>query len=102
MSTRLLEANQQQVASATDPAERAQLLQDRAILQARLGRTEEALRTLDLAEQDAPADLAPALALRFAYARAIARYFGKHFAEAREQMTAVLERARPGTSNHGS
>lgn len=94
VSTRLLEVNQQQVASAADPAERARLLQDRAILQARLGRTDEASRTLDLAEQDAPADLPAALALRFAYARAIARYFGKHFTEAREQMSEVLDRAR--------
>lgn len=94
MSTRLLEANQQQVASAPDAAQRTRLLQDRAILQARLGRVEEAVRTLDSAEQAAPSDLSPTLVLRFAYARAIAAYFGKHFTEAVEQMGSVLERAR--------
>lgn len=94
MSSRLLEANQQQVASAADDRQRTRLLQDRAILQARLGRTDDALHTLDLAERTAPADLPSALKLRFAYARAIASYFGKHFDQARLQMTAVLEQAR--------
>ena len=94
MSSRLLEANQRQVASAADPRQRARLLQDRAILQSRLGRADEAVRTLDLAERAAPADLPATLKLRFAYARAIASYFGKHFTEARRQMSAVLEQAR--------
>lgn len=94
MSTRLLEANQQQLANASDAGQRTRLLQDRAVLQARLGRPEDALRTLDLAEQEAPHDLTAGLRLRFGYARAIARYFGKHFSEACEQMTAVLEEAR--------
>jgi tetratricopeptide (TPR) repeat protein len=93
VSTRLLDANERQLADTTDSAQRTRLLQDRAILQARLGRTDEALRTLDLARQAAPQDLPATLALRFEYASAIARYFGKHFAEAREQMSSVLERA---------
>ena len=72
MSSRLLEANQQQVAGAADASQRARLLQDRAILQARLGRADDALQTLDRAEEAAPADLPATLKLRFAYARAIA------------------------------
>jgi tetratricopeptide (TPR) repeat protein len=94
MSTRLLEANQTQVANAPDAVQRTRLLQDRAILQARLGRVDEAARTLELAERSAPSNLPANLALRFAYARAVGAYFGKHFADAVEQMTAVLERAR--------
>jgi tetratricopeptide (TPR) repeat protein len=94
VSTRLLDANQQQLADANDAAERARLLQDRVILLARLGRTDEALVTLDLAQKTAPQDLPATLTLRFDFARAIARYFGKHFAEARAQMSEVLERAR--------
>jgi tetratricopeptide (TPR) repeat protein len=94
MSSRLLEANQQQVAGATDDSQRTRLLQDRAILQARLGRADDAVRTLDRAEESAPADLPATLKLRFAYARAIASYFGKHFDQARQQMTAALEQAR--------
>jgi tetratricopeptide (TPR) repeat protein len=94
MSTRLLELNQQQVATAPDACQRTRLLQDRAVLQARLGRADEALRTLDAAEAEAPADLPPAVALRFGYARAIATYFGKHFDDARERMSRVLEQAR--------
>lgn len=93
MSNRLLEANQRQVAAADDDAQRTRLLQDRAILQARLGRVEDAVGTLDHAEEAAPADLPPMLKLRFAYARAIASYFGKHFDQARQQMTAVLQQA---------
>lgn len=94
MSNRLLEANQQQVAGATDDRQRTRLLQDRAILQARLGRADEAVRTLDRAEETAPADLPATLKLRFAYVRAIASYFGKHFDQARQQMTAALQQAR--------
>jgi tetratricopeptide (TPR) repeat protein len=94
MSNRLLDVNQQLVASAADAAERTRLLQDRAILQARLGRTEEAARTIAAAEQAAPDGLPTALTLRFGYARAIASYFGKHFSDARERMTEVLQQAR--------
>jgi len=94
MSIRLLEANQQQVAGATDAHQRTRLLQDRAILQARLGRADDAVRTLDQAEEAAPSDLSATLKLRFAYARAIAAYFGRHFDEARQGMSDVLEQAR--------
>jgi tetratricopeptide (TPR) repeat protein len=94
MSIRLLEANQKQVASAADAGQRTRLLQDRAVLQARLGRSDDALSTLELAERQAPADLSALLRLRFGYARAIAAYFGKHFSEARDRMGAVLEQAR--------
>ncbi|MGB3430057.1 MAG: hypothetical protein WBA53_17980, partial [Burkholderiaceae bacterium] len=94
MSSRQLEANERQVAGATDDGERTRLLQDRAILQARLGRADEARQTLDRAEEAAPADLPVALKLRFSYARAIAAYFGKHFDQAQRQMAAVLQQAR--------
>lgn len=94
MSTRLLEVNQQQVANAPDASQRIRLLQDRGILQARLGRPADAVRTLDAAEQAAPSDLSAALRLRFAYARAIAAYFGKHFEPALAQMTQVAGRAQ--------
>jgi tetratricopeptide (TPR) repeat protein len=94
MSSRLLEANQQQVAGAEDAAQRTRLLQDRAILQARLGRADDARQTLDRAEESSPADLPATLKLRFAYARAIATYFRKHFDQARQQMATVLQQAR--------
>jgi hypothetical protein len=94
MSARLLEANQREVANAADAIQRTRLLQDRAILQARLGRVDEAHRTLDGAENEAPRDLPAGLNSRFAYARAIAAYFGKHFSDARQRMSAVLEQAR--------
>ena len=93
MSTRLLEVNQQQVADAPDACERTRLLQDRAILQARLGRPDEAVKTLEAAEEAATAKLPAPLRLRFDFARAIAAYFGKHFDQAREQMSAVARNA---------
>ncbi len=93
MSNRLLEVNQQKLGNEPNAVERIRLLQDRAVLQARLGRTDEALRTLDAARQAAPVGLPIPLALRFDYVHAIARYFSKHFAEARSKMHEVLEQA---------
>jgi hypothetical protein len=94
MSQRLLEANQRKVAAAADPLERTRLLQDRAVLLARLGKVDEAERTLAEAEGDADTGAHRWLQLRFEYARAIATYFSKHFHEAQLQMTEVLEQAR--------
>jgi tetratricopeptide (TPR) repeat protein len=93
VTERLLDVNQQRLSEARDSAERIRLLQDRAVLQARLGRPEDALRTLAAARSTAPAGLPPALLLRFDYAQAIARYFGKHFGDACRQMNDVLTRA---------
>jgi tetratricopeptide (TPR) repeat protein len=93
VSERLLDVNQQRVAEALDGIQRTRLLQDRAVLQARLGRPDDALRTLEAARGAAPANLPPALLLRFDYAHAIARYFGKHFADACRQMNEVLAQA---------
>lgn len=93
MSSKLLDLNQQQVSGARDAAERTRLLQDRAVLQARIGRPDDAVLTLAQAEQSAPDGLPATARLRFAWARAIARYFGKHFSEAREQMAEVLRQA---------
>jgi tetratricopeptide (TPR) repeat protein len=93
MTQRLLDVNQDRVARASDPLERTRLLQDRAVLQARLGRPDDALQTLEAARRDAPAGLPPGLSLRFDYAHAIARYFAKHFSDACQQMNEVLAHA---------
>lgn len=94
MSQRLLEANQRKVAAAAAGADRILLLQDRAVLLARLGRVAEAERTLIDAEQQMPADAPPALRLRFAYVRAIDAYFSKRFADALQKMHEALRGAR--------
>lgn len=93
MTNRPLDVNQRKLGNAADAVERTRLLQDRAVLQARLGRTDEALRTLESAHREAPAGLPLPLKLRFDYVRAIHRYFSKHFDEARDQMRDVLQRA---------
>lgn len=94
MSQRLLEANQRNVAAAAHVGERVRLLQDRAVLLARLGRVAEAERTLSEAEQQLPADAPRGLKLRFAYVRAIDTYFSKRFADAQHKMYAALREAR--------
>ena len=66
------------------------MLQDRAVLLARLGRVDEADRTLADAEQQMPSGAPRALLLRFAYARAIGTYFSKRFSDAQRQMYAAL------------
>ncbi|HVE88843.1 MAG TPA: hypothetical protein VNA44_04020, partial [Burkholderiaceae bacterium] len=94
MSQRLLEANQRSVAAATQVIERIRLLQDRAVLLARLGRVVEAEQILADAEQQMPADAPRALKVRFAYVRAIDTYFSKRFVDAQHKMYAVLHEAR--------
>ena len=94
MSQRLLEANQRNVAAAAHVTERIRLLQDRAVLLARLGRVAEAERTLADAEDQMPADAPRVLKLRFAYVRAIDTYFSKRFADAQHKMYAALREAR--------
>ena len=94
MSQRLLEANQRNVAAAAHVSERIRLLQDRAVLLARLGRVAEAERTLADAEDQMPADAPRVLKLRFAYVRAIDTYFSKRFADAQHKMYAALRGAR--------
>ena len=94
MSQRLLEANQRNVAAAGHVVERIRLLQDRAVLLARLGRVTEAERTLSDAETQMPADAPRLLKLRFAYVRAIDTYFSKRFADAQQKMYAALREAR--------
>ncbi len=94
MSQRLLEANQRNVAAAPHVSERIRLLQDRAVLLARLGRVAEAERTLADAENQMPADAPRVLKLRFAYVRAIDTYFSKRFADAQHKMYAALRDAR--------
>lgn len=94
MSQRLLAANQRNVAAATHVTERIRLLQDRAVLLARLGRVAEAERTLAEAEQQMPADAPRALELRFTYVRAIGSYFSNRFADAHRTMYAALRAAR--------
>ena len=94
MSQRLLEANSRNVAAAAAVTDRIRLLQDRAVLLARLGRVEEADRTLADAEQQMPSGAPRALLLRFAYARAIGTYFSKRFSDAQRQMYAALGEAR--------
>ena len=73
------------------------LLQDRAVLLARLGRVAEAERTLAEAEQQMPADAPRALELRFAYVRAIDAYFSKRFARRATQCSPCC--ARPAKSS---
>lgn len=94
MSQRLLEANQRNVAAASHVVERIRLLQDRAVLLARLGRVTEAERTLSEAETQMPADAPRLLKLRFAYVRAIDTYFSKRFVDAQQKMYAALREAR--------
>jgi tetratricopeptide (TPR) repeat protein len=94
VSQRLLEANQRNVAAAAHVIERIRLLQDRAVLLARLGRVDEAERTLSDAESQMPADAPGLLKLRFAYVRAIDAYFSKRFADAQDQMYSALREAR--------
>ncbi len=94
MSQRLLEANQRNVAAAALVTERIRLMQDRAVLLARLGRVAEAERTLADAEQQMPAEAPRGLKLRFTYARAIGTYFSKRFADARRRMYEALREAR--------
>ncbi len=94
MSQRLLAANQRNVAAATHVTDRIRLLQDRAVLLARLGRVAEAERTLAEAEQQMPADAPRALELRFAYVRAIDCYFSNRFGDAQRTMYEALREAR--------
>ena len=94
MSQRLLEANERSVAAATHVVDRIRLLQDRAVLLARLGRVAEAETTLSTAEQQLPSDAPAALKLRFAYVRAIDTYFSKRFADAQRRMFDALSDAR--------
>ncbi len=94
MSQRLLDANQRNIAAAVQVSERIRLLQDRAVLLARLGRVAEAERTLADAEDQMPADAPSLLKLRFAYVRAIDTYFSKRFADAQHKMYAALREAR--------
>ena len=94
MSQRLLDANQRRVAGAAHVIERIRLLQDRAVLLARLGRVAEAERTLSDAEQLMPDDAPKVLKLRFAYVRAIDTYFSKRFVDAQLKMYAAWRDAR--------
>jgi len=94
MSRRLLETNQRCFEAALSAPERVRLLQDRAVLLARLGRVAEAEQTLLEAEQQMPCDGPVALKLRFAYVRAIETYFSKRFAEARCAMYEAFDEAR--------
>jgi tetratricopeptide (TPR) repeat protein len=94
MSQRLLEANQRQLTAAPDAVGRLRLLQDRAILLARLGRVDEAREVLSSAERDTAADTPPTLVLRLDYARAIVTYFSRRFADALREMEAVLARVQ--------
>ncbi|MDQ3188280.1 MAG: hypothetical protein M3Q28_05180 [Pseudomonadota bacterium] len=94
MSQRLLQANQRSVAAAAHIVDRIRLLQDRAVLLARLGRVAEAERTLADAERQMPPGAPRQLKLRFAYVRAIDTYFSKRFGDARREMYAALSQAR--------
>ncbi len=94
MSQRLLEANQRSVTAAALVTDRIRLLQDRAVLLARLGRVAEAEATLADAEQQVPADAPRALVLRFDYVRAIDTYFSKRFGDAQRRMVEALHAAR--------
>ncbi|MBC8120170.1 MAG: hypothetical protein H7X75_11405 [Burkholderiaceae bacterium] len=90
----MLEANQRNVAAAAHASERIRLLQDRAVLLARLGRVAEAKQTLADAEGQMPADAPGGLKLRFAYVHAIDAYFSKRFSDAQHKMYAALREAR--------
>jgi len=94
MSMRVLAANQRAVDAARDPSERVRRLQDRVVLLARMGRVKEARELLDQARLQAPANAPASLLLRFDYAHAIQLYFAKHFADARNALVEVTERAR--------
>jgi tetratricopeptide (TPR) repeat protein len=94
VSQRLLEANERSVATAAHATDRVRLLQDRAVLLARLGRVAEAETTLADAEQQLPDDAPPVLRLRFEYVRAIDTYFSMRFSDAQRRMLAALGEAR--------
>jgi tetratricopeptide (TPR) repeat protein len=86
MSQRQLVANQKLVESAATTEEQARLLQDRAVLLARLGRIDDAGAAIDRANEIAGAEAPPVFRLRSGYAQAIRTYFSKRFAEALKQM----------------
>lgn len=94
VSQRLLEKNERSVASAQHAIERIRLLQDRAVLLARLGRVAEAEQALLTAEQQMPADAPQSLSLRFDYVRAIDTYFSRRFGDAQRRMAETLRQAR--------
>ncbi len=94
MSQRLLEANARSVAAATHIVDRIRLMQDRAVLLARLGRVAEAETILADAEEQLPPDAPAGLRLRFAYVRAIDTYFSKRFSDAQQRMLDALSDAR--------
>ena len=94
MSQRLLEANERSIAEAAHPTDRVRLLQDRAVLLARLGRVAEAETILADAEQQLPDDAPTVLRLRFDYVRAIDTYFSMRFSDAQTRMLAALNEAR--------
>lgn len=98
MSQRLLEANQRRVDAAGSAADRTRLLQDRAVLLSRLGRIDDATRTIESALASAPKDAPAEVTLRFDYVRSIRIYFAKRFGEALELMQAVCSRAE--TARH--
>ena len=94
MSQRLQEANERSIAEAAHPTDRVRLLQDRAVLLARLGRVAEAETILADAEQQLPDDAPTVLRLRFDYVRAIDTYFSMRFSDAQTRMLAALNEAR--------
>ncbi|MGH6609548.1 MAG: hypothetical protein ACRECQ_04760, partial [Burkholderiaceae bacterium] len=94
MSQRLLEANERNVAAAAHVVDRIRLLQDRAVLLARLGRVAEAEQALANAEKQMPPDAPPSLSLRFDYVRAIDTYFSRRFGDAQRRMAETLRQAR--------
>lgn len=94
VSQRLLEANERSLAAAAHHVDKIRLLQDRAVLLARLGRVTEAERTLADAKLQLPSDAPQVLLLRFDYVQAIDHYFSKRFSEAQREMTQAWRAAR--------
>lgn len=94
MSLGLLERNQAQLEQADDPLARAALLQDRAVILARIGRLDESAEAL-AASRASAGDAPPRrVALRAAYVEALQSYFHKRFQPALDALRQVLDDAR--------
>lgn len=90
-----LKENQRLLEQAREPAERLRLLQDRAVLLARLEQIDEAQEALAQAEA-AGATAGPCERLRTRYARAVIDYFARQFKKASNALLEVLDEARDG------
>lgn len=96
MSLGLLERNERELARSASADERIRLLQDRAVILARIGRLDESTRALDDARALYDDDTGRPLQMRSDYVAALQSYFHKRFQAALESLQFVLDAARAG------